>query len=239
MKKIAACLLLFACTFIISSCSEKEEERVSEYRQTVIKYFKDIALGFELGSSPKVTRKWNTDVKIFLGGVPSEEMHDELDRIVNELNALTAQDDFSISITQDTLEANTYVFFGAGEDFGKRVAWAAPHVAANWGLFYINYDGGDHITAAFVYVDIFRATDPNARKHLLREELTQSLGLARDSEKFPESIFQSSWTLTTEYADIDRDLIRLLYHPNMDAGLDESQVDPILGELVVAMNLGK
>ena len=41
-----------------------------------------------------------------------------------------------------------------------------------------------------MYVDIVRA-DMNEQKHLLREELTQSLGLARDSQSILEyfSIF--------------------------------------------------
>jgi hypothetical protein len=239
VKRLAVGLLFIQIVFL-SSCSEKEkEDNLNEYQQTVIEYFKDVALGFELGSSPKVTRKWNTDMRIFVGGVPSAEMQEELHRIITELNSLTIEDGFSISITQDTLQANSYVFFGSGEDFGKRVAWAADHVAANWGLFYINYDGNDHITASFVYVDIFRATDVNVRKHLLREELTQSLGMARDSEKFPESIFQSSWTLTTEYAEIDRDVIRLLYNPAMTTGLDESEVEPVLKELVNSLNIGR
>ncbi len=236
MKRVTFCLP-FLCVFILSTCVEKEAKQISAYQQTVIEYFKDIALGFELGSSPKVTRKWNTDVKIFVGGVPSDEMRDELSRIIGELNALTGEDDLSISVTQDTLQANAYVFFGSGEDFGKRVAWAASHVAANLGLFYINYDDQNHITSAFVYVDIFRATDSTVRKHLLREELTQSFGLARDSEKFPESIFQSSWTLTTDYANIDRDLIRILYNPEMTTGLNEAQVDPVLRQLVVSLDV--
>ena len=236
MKRLVVGALMVNLIFL-SSC-DKEDSGVDAYRQTVIEYFKDVALGFELGSSPKVTRKWTADMKIFVGGESSTEMHDELDRIIDELNTLTAADGFSISITQDTLDANAYVFFGAGEEFGKRVAWAANHVASNWGLFYTNYDNADHFTAAWVYVDIFRATDPKARKHLLREELTQSLGLARDSGKFPESIFQSSWTLTTEYAEIDRELIRLLYNPAMTSGLDEASVEPVLQELVKELNIG-
>lgn len=238
MKRLLVAILIVN-VFFFSSCSDDEEPKVvNEYHETVIDYFKSVALGFELGSATKVTRKWSTDMKLFVGGEMSSEMEDELDVIIDELNDLTAADGFSISIVDDTLQANSYVFFGSGQAFAERVTWAASHVASNWGLFYVNFDNTNHITAAWIYVDIFRATDPNARKHLLREELTQSLGLARDSGKFPESIFQSSWTLTTGYADIDRDLIRLLYNPGMSTGLNESQVDPVLRQLVVSLNVG-
>ena len=62
-----------------------------------------------------------------------------------------------------------------------------------------------------MYVDIYRANDQE-QKHLLREELTQSLGLFNDSYKYPESIFYQDWTTTTEYAQIDRELIDMLYN---------------------------
>tara|TARA_B100001093_G_scaffold520464_1_gene616279 strand:+ start:7859 stop:8116 length:258 start_codon:yes stop_codon:yes gene_type:complete len=82
-----------------------------------------------------------------------------------------------------------------------------------------------------MYVDINRANLAE-QKHLLREELTQSLGLARDSQKYPESIFQSAWTTTTKYTSIDSDLIRLLYHPDMRIGLTKDQVDVVLKEIL-------
>jgi hypothetical protein len=60
------------------------------------------------------------------------------------------------------------------------------------------------------------------------------MGLAKDSSLYPESIFQSAWTTTTSYAPIDKDLIRLLYHPKMSTGLNETQVDEILREILVS-----
>jgi hypothetical protein len=63
-----------------------------------------------------------------------------------------------------------------------------------------------------MYVDIIRAKEDDAQKHLLREELTQSLGLFNDSYKYDNSIFYQGWTTTTEYAPIDRELIDMLYN---------------------------
>ena len=63
-----------------------------------------------------------------------------------------------------------------------------------------------------MYIDTQRP-DVSGQKHLLREELTQSLGLANDSYLFDDSIFQQSWTNVTKYSQMDKDIIRLLYHP--------------------------
>jgi hypothetical protein len=63
-----------------------------------------------------------------------------------------------------------------------------------------------------MYVDIYRCESIEGQKHLLREELTQSLGLTNDAFDYRESIFYQKWTETTEYAPIDRKLIEMLYN---------------------------
>jgi hypothetical protein len=80
----------------------------------------------------------------------------------------------------------------------------------NWGLFIIS--GNDDIISGSMYVDVVRCNSEEGQKHLLREELTQSLGLKNDSYDYPKSIFYQGWTTTTEYAPIDRELIQMLYN---------------------------
>ena len=108
----------------------------------------------------------------------------------------------------------------------------ADLVDANLGLFSIFWNNQNQFISGHMYVDIDRA-GTTQQKHLLREELTQSLGLAKDSPKYLESIFQSSSTTTTEYAPIDKELIRLLYHCNMNVGLDEEQTEVTLEEILI------
>ncbi len=78
-----------------------------------------------------------------------------------------------------------------------------------------------------MYVDNGRASDV-MQLHLLREGLTQSVGLARDSPRYPASIFQSELSQVTAYASIDKELIRLLYHPDMVVGVDSLGSEAIL-----------
>ena len=63
-----------------------------------------------------------------------------------------------------------------------------------------------------MYVNMEGNLTMNERKHLLREELTQILGLCNDSYQFENSIFYQGWTDTTEYAEIDKELITMLYN---------------------------
>jgi hypothetical protein len=228
----------FSCCLFLASCGGGDDEFPDTYRQDVIDYFEHIALGFEFGDAAEVTRKWNTDMKLFVGGTPPPYLRDELDRIIKELNELTAADDFSIAITTDSLASNAYAYFGTSTDFVQIYHAAGTDIHTNLGLFYVKFDGTNHFYNAIIFVDLERTTDNDVRKHLLREELTQSLGLARDSYEYPASIFQQAWTSVTEYAPIDRDLIRLLYNPGMSAGLDAEHVKPVLEQLEVDLKIG-
>ena len=64
-----------------------------------------------------------------------------------------------------------------------------------------------------MYVDMIRTKEnQKAQKHLLREELTQSLGLCNDSWKYDNSIFYQGWTTTNQYSEMDKRLIDMLYN---------------------------
>ncbi len=66
------------------------------------------------------------------------------------------------------------------------------------------------------------------RSHLIREELTQSLGLMNDSDKYINSIFYQGWTDITKYSALDKMVIRMLYHKNVKPGMTKEQVLNIL-----------
>ena len=230
-------LLLFSLfiVILISSCSKDDDDILpgfilSEYEIAVIDYFKDIALGFEFGNTSNITRKWNSEMKVFIGGEPSFELLAEFEKIRTEINELKT-DGFNVTVVDDSLQSNYYIFFGSGTKYAEMFPDEANLVNSNWGLFYLLWNGQNQFYSGHMYVDIIRANSIE-QKHLLREEFTQSLGFARDSQLYMESIFQSDWTTTIEYAPIDQDLIRLLYHPEMSVGLNELEVDNALREIL-------
>jgi hypothetical protein len=231
-------LLLFSSfiVILISSCSKDDDDDIlpefilSEYEIDVIDYFKDIALGFEFGNTSNITRKWNSEMKVFIGGEPSFELLAEFEKIRTEINELKT-DGFNVTVVDDSLQSNYYIFFGSGTKYAEMFPDEANLVNSNWGLFYLLWNSQNQFYSGHMYVDIIRANSIE-QKHLLREEFTQSLGFARDSQLYMESIFQSDWTTTIEYAPIDQDLIRLLYHPEMSVGLNELEVDNALREIL-------
>lgn len=205
-----------------------------EVSEETIQYFKDIALGFEFGSASEITRRWADDIKIFADGSPSSELFTELNDIISELNALITQD-IQIKLVGEQKLSNFHIYFGSGSSYAQRYPSQSSYVGSNWGLFSVFWNGAtNELNSGHMYVDINRA-NALVQRHLLREELTQSLGLAKDSPQYPLSIFQQDFsTKTTKYAVIDKKLIYLLYHPTMQSGLNNSQVDFKLREILTA-----
>jgi hypothetical protein len=116
----------------------------------------------------------------------------------------------NITIVSNKSDANLIVLFGSAQEYNEFESNSVGYTDQNQGLFIVY--GREELTYATMYVDIERTSTNDGQKHLLREELTQSLGLCNDSYDYPESIFYQGWTETTEYAEIDKELIQMLYN---------------------------
>ena len=217
----------------------------SSEKKSIIQFFKEVAIGTEYGGGFDVTQKWESVMKIFVGGNPSGELISELNLIITEINELVT-DPFSVHIVKDSLQSNFYLFFGSPQDYIDLFPEQRIYIDINnVGLFHISWDNFV-ITSGHMYVNI-DLNDSKLKKHILREELTQSLGLPKDlpysmgiifengdfiAETFTNaiknSIFYEGMSNLNSYNWADRLIIRLLYHPNMSAGLDDERVDNVL-----------
>ncbi|NJM26207.1 MAG: DUF2927 domain-containing protein [Bacteroidia bacterium] len=183
-KAFAGAVLLASCC--LWSCNSDPEPVIAGSEAKT--YYKQIALGVEFGTGSGVVHKWETNLKIFVTGEPADYLLLELDKIIEEINALSGSGT-KLERVSDEADANFEIFFGSGNDYAAIEPNAASYVAANWGLTWIYWNTSSVIYQGSMYVDIYRATDMSAQKHLLREELTQSLGLLNDSYDYANSIF--------------------------------------------------
>jgi hypothetical protein len=185
--------------------SNPETKSTKVRSQEAIEYYNEVVMSSEFEGRRTKEFKWTTDMKIYVEGEPTSELLSELDRIVTELNDII--NPINITFVSNRSEANYFVYFGSYTNFAKNYPNIdKTYLKDNWGYFEAYTNKG------FMYVDVVRCTDTAAQKHLIREELTQSLGLFNDSYKYPESIYYQGWTTTTEYAPIDVELIEMLYN---------------------------
>ena len=180
------------------------DERFSEEARN---YFHEIAKKSEYHGDKNIAR-WKSDMKIYVMGQKPDYLMVELDRIVYELNELI--NPIEIEIVDSEEGSNFVIVMDSKEVYNDFDPYSREYTDHNWGMFITS--GGEELTSGSMYVDVVRCKSEEGQKHLLREELTQSLGLGNDSYDFPESIFYQKWTTTTEYAPIDRELIQMLYN---------------------------
>lgn len=187
----------------------------SEQRR-VLDYFNEVVYGSEFSGGDAVVRKWNNDICVYVIGDAPKYLVMELEEVIGELNGLIKP--LKIKQVNDQTEASLTLFFGRGDEYASIEPRAKEHVAHNYGLFWVDWDENGVLTKASVYVDIYRAKSPRLQKHLLREELTQALGIMRDSYTHKDSIFYQGNSLVTSYSDIDKAVIKRLYSPDVEPG---------------------
>ena len=190
------------------------------YGQEAIDYLTEVGFGVEYGSSSTVLHKWTEDVNLRIYGSPTPADVAVLTQVVSELNELIS----GIELTLNDGPADLEVHFAPESQFQSI---ETHYIPVNYGFFRVWWDHEGAIYQGRILVASEGITQQE-RSHLIREEVTQSLGLFRDSWDYPDSIFYQGWTATGEYASIDGPTIRLLYQPQLLPGMTKLEVRKLL-----------
>jgi hypothetical protein len=191
------------------------------YSDEDLEYFFEIAFGAEYGSTTPILHKWASDIRIKINGLPTIDDTNTLNQVINELNSLMGG--ISLSIVSDN--PNTEIYFTTMDQFPSI---EPNYVPGNWGFIWTWWDSSDNINKARILISIDKPNQQE-RSHLIREELTQCIGLMKDSSRYQESIFYEGWTDTVSYAPIDSTIISLLYDSRLKSGMTQDQVKSALG----------
>lgn len=185
--------------------------RAGGYTADEVDYFTEIAFGAEFGASSPYLRRWPTGAgpRIRVNGSPTPGDLVVLDSVIAEIDRLTPA-----GATIVTGAPSVELHFVPQSEFQNVLPQAPP---GNNGLVWLWWDGGDHLTQAVVLVST--TTGDLLRAHIIREEVTQMLGLLQDSYLYPQSIFYQGVSTVTEYLPIDRAVIELLYRPELHVGM--------------------
>lgn len=193
--------------------------------QSDIDYFAEVALGSEWGNNPQLIRKWNTNLRIRVTGTRTAEDDATIRQVMQEINELI--NGSGVQLVRDDRNPNVEIIYAPESQFRQL---ESNYVPGNLGFFWVRWNSSVLNYARVLITNTNRVTQ-RERNHLLREELTQVLGLMRDSNRYRNSIFYQGWTDVNEYAEIDRTLIRMLYHPQLRPGMTRSQAVAVLQTL--------
>lgn len=222
-KYLLQFLLIILTIFICLAYSHSEKNTFSNEAKA---FFVEIAIGSEYGSELTMIKKWTDDINIYVDGDNVPYLLSELKKIVSELNGLITE--IEINLTNNKNKANFILFFGSGEEYARKIEpLSAPYVKSNWGLFWCRWSKDYEIQNSTMYIDYKIAEEEYTQisaKHILREELTQTLGLMNESMSYRSSIFYANWSTTTAYNKIDREIIQILYSKHIKAGMKRDEV---------------
>ncbi|MFT4110013.1 DUF2927 domain-containing protein [Propionicimonas sp.] len=181
-------------------------------------YFYKIALGAEYGDKARVVKRWvQPTVTVRVHGTASDSSRACLARVVSDFNALTSTTDLALTRQGS---ADIQLYFAPVTRFR---ALDRGYVPGNDG-FFSTWWTDNAMDKARVLIRTTGIAD-TIRCHLIREELTQSMGLMRDANDHPGSIFYGKYLpAPVRYSHLDQELIRLLYSGALDPGDTKAEI---------------
>ena len=185
--------------------------------------FCKITLENEFNKKKTPCKKWENNIKIYVFFQEYITQLDvELNSIINEINSMS--DTIKLIRVDNKNDANLEIFLCSHKMYKKispKSEW--NNIDNNYGLSTIYYNNRYIIQKGRIYVDIYRTKELKCQKHLLREELTQSLGLVNDIY-MDNSIFNKKWECTNSYTYFDRLIIKFFLSKHIKAGMDENDI---------------
>ena len=174
-------------------------------------YYNEICYNTEFSGKIGKPYIFKEDIYIYVvdGNKPHYLMK-ELRKIVGELNELMGS--VNIRITNDISKENALIYFGDPDEYVEYMN--KPHrrefLKSNWGAAWIS-PYYDEILSVDIFINTNESNELSIR-HLLREELTQSLGFPNDSYEYEDSIFYAPWSVVTEFSELDKQIIKKHYN---------------------------
>ncbi|MGF1535753.1 MAG: DUF2927 domain-containing protein [Elainellaceae cyanobacterium] len=191
------------------------------YDQADLDYFLEIATRSEFTRGNLPIRKWEEDIKIQIHGTPTPEDRQTLNAVIEELRNLVG--DINIQVVQGATDGNVDLYFVDPADFSRYIP---QRDVGRGGVAWVK-TSRNSIYEATVLVASSGLTQQQ-RNHIIREEITQSLGLLNDSFTYRDSIFFQLWNAVTQYSERDERVIRMLYLPEVRPGMSRDQVLTVL-----------
>jgi hypothetical protein len=174
-------------------------------QDSIITYYTEIAGKSEYGDSTAKFCKWKKDVKIFFDFENSDTIKKYSEEVIKDLNDLI--DPISISITNNKSEANLVVYCGNFSDYKKRYNVV---MEGQFNGFICTNTYGSTIYSGYVFIS--ERLRGNRLKSVIREEITQSFGLANDSWEHPDSIFFQGADSQITFSELDKAIIKHHYN---------------------------
>jgi hypothetical protein len=223
-------LSLLPCQYLYSKPQDWQE---IEY---IIQSFFEVGLGTEYGRSQNQNlRKWRAPIRLYVDHqVGDILLHNKLlDAHIKQLISITLID---IRRVKNKKDANIIYYFTRQSALPKLVKdnlgrKALKYLHGSICLANVQTDKFNVITSAYIFIPVDQARMHGQLVACIVEELTQVLGLIRDSNLVYPSIFNDK-TPNSLLTGLDEILLRLLSEDDVKANMSEKELRPVLLRLL-------
>ncbi|MBW3694677.1 DUF2927 domain-containing protein [Vibrio sp. T187] len=197
--------------------------------------FYQVALRNEYAAGAKPLAKWSKPLKVWVEHkVGDKELHQQLTELhLQHLQDITG---LSISLVQQESNANVKWIFTQEstwvEDVPKATGVSSTdHLKGAICTAGFSMNAKREIVRAGIVIPVDQARDKGKLLACIVEEITQVLGLPNDSEDAYPSIFNDQ-TPNDLLSPLDVVLLKLLYEPELQAGMVEEELKPIVKKIL-------
>lgn len=158
-------------------------------RDKVSRFVLQVASGTEYGDTRRVASKWThaPTVSVF-GATPQQKLI--VEEVFRSIGPSFRQAIGEVQMLADnTPTASMKIYFGTQKELSRiGKEHDIKYNKDDYGFFWIFWDESHAITSTYVFLATDKLREDNL-KHYVFEEVTQSFGLASDSDEFKDSIF--------------------------------------------------
>ena len=199
------------------------------YPEQLLRYWEEVVLNVEYNDgtgNPDRVQKWLSPIRCRIEGEPTQEDRRVLEDFFQQLNQIPGFP--GIHMAEEGQPENLTLSFLCPDDFRDRFSHVVNGEDA-WGAteFWYYTDTNEIYTACIGYR---RDIDQASRSSILLEEIVNTLGIT-DTVLREDSIVYQYSNSNLALSDVDWLLLKLLYHPAMECGMDAAQCLPVLQEL--------
>lgn len=193
--------------------------------ETVITWFNEVCLDTEYYGSgdPTLVQKWDVPIAYCLQGDFDQEDAAVLDSFAQWLNTLEGFP--GITRVEDMYQANLQIHFtdaqGLLDIMGPEFS-GLDGAVTYWYEYNAIYDG-----VICVRTDLHRTL----RTSVTLEELYNGLGPIQDTMLRPDSIAYQEFSEPQELTKEDELILKLLYHPQIQCGMNAAECERVIREL--------
>ncbi len=183
-------------------------------------FFMEIAIGSEFGNRTAVIKKWQQPIRFKVEGAPTPEDRKNLAQVTAELKTLSKNIDIAPAGPTDA--HNMTIHFIPKKQFGQKLNIAEKNIN---GYVTFWWHPGYAIRKSVVLI----ASDirQSVRSCVLREEVAQALGLANETNRYPDSVFHAR-TDVSAFSNLDKHVIATLYRDQIKPGMTKEEVAHVL-----------